>query len=1712
MKKRPMFEVKEQKNRKWKGQGLVKRRLLSAILVGAMVLPAVAFQYTSTASAKQQTSLPHIEEIKREMNTASSATFHILEVTPKAGTGLEDDAITGEIGYYIKGAEPVDFAGMLAKGSFANAAQRSAWANNYLKGLANSGLLGEGDAKTPLTASYKEGNSYYREYYPWETAPDGAKELYFEDENGKERTEQVRVNGTIREKQGGSYDASDDAFEVVFDGHYVQNIDADYPLRKVSNITELKGDFDGVKDQYIFYENPTFSNDLEVGDDGKLVIHESDYAAVGKKLIYSYNPDAKNPEWEFDYDATAHDYYQVGCKFRVLTGFSSLPSMGKDIILNYDELVAGDYYAAKIRPSNAFKVKKDGQTGYFDLHTNDLKYVGPGKGNFDLENLQVNENGTYLVSYNHIRYRGGYRNNNWFLRYVLDYRDATEDELSALSKKISVDSLTPDKIQKGMDADRGQSQNIEGYELVVVSNGINVFTGDFNNSRLYNSYDKKNLKQAFKTYLGQKGAVVAQEEASLCFNDPLTGGTDHPNDIKQGDTYGRIYGSIYLARRSDDRKCLVTPNFTTDFEEDQYKDSGSGFYDVYDEINNENILRQRTDEHTTDLLDADINMATAMRYVINFRNQRNRGKKEKIRILDIEPPADPRNNVNDHTVSSEITKNSTASGTIKDELLKDWFSNAYKAADVTVTTVSTATLIGLTQDVTEDFDLIYIGGGNGQNTNSYQDKDMKGLIYYNIGDTVAVPNVDGSGGYTTSGLLDEDYSYSKAYNQVYRYSGNDLTQKKADEIAGFAAVGLPVIYSQRLAEKKNYPAQNLTIGFKDNPTLVLQDHGNSAKVTVTPLKEGDNISYSYQWYRNDAVVVGATGNTYTVQKADFTNGTKIYCMITSVAVNGQTFLFDTDQAPRSDLIRLNVNPSAYFEGTGAGSAQRRKPGNYWTHYYETANVNWNRSEIWIPGFDANNIRCYWFNTQDDSQRENGYFTKAVNWSDGDVIQCVFEDRDYEKYSNQYVVHYNMNDQGFWTEGGKRSSTVRAQASEGMAVNKVTVDQASRLYKVMTSMTGRGNVMVSNKVDGGALLDYVNLSHPTLQFEQEGKPKEYSENTEDHNAINVKGDTAEENAKLNFSFKIINPTDPDPINTTYTAKLYTDNNGDGIFSADEEVQSRDDDVNELRGGLTGESAPVQSFSETIDATSHPGCLPWKLVISQNSNQSIHISSYGISYIKPLEKIRLYILQINDDRQQNYDLEAMQRSGSGPYGVCLNDKAVTDVYDLTIRTVRATQLGHLGSREAIYDYINQYDMLILGFNDMYQTLDRNTCYAIEDFADEGKSVLFTHDLSTHVNMNNRNLNTFYHSSAFFNGLDFNSILRSRSYLDQYGIADTNTYYLGSTAYQFGGNKNWEVKDRKGKDIKSGILAKGTALTRQQIQALENENYSIAYKPVSSSKEVEKVTVSQTQGFTNSLLNRFKAGGSGLVRTTSVQQVNSGQITSYPFDLNEQKTLNVSTTHGQYYQLNMNSDNIVVWYTLSGRKFQDRDGVNEYYIYSANNITYTGAGHDPNPTMDEAKLFINTMVAARRDTIKPPQASFVASAKDDTEISSTYILQDQKEGETATIQDNKIYFKVEDDNLVSGRRITVNFYNETYASENTIGDVTIYRAKDDQPVGKLKSGQIYYIQLPTEVMVQLASNDSAELVIVPVTHYGSDEANDQVGEPKTLTIQKTGMFDLG
>ena len=73
-------------------------------------------------------------------------------------------------------------------------------------------------------------------------------------------------------------------------------------------------------------------------------------------------------------------------------------------------------------------------------------------------------------------------------------------------------------------------------------------------------------------------------------------------------------------------------------------------------------------------------------------------------------------------------------------------------------------------------------------------------------------------------------------------------------------------------------------------------------------------------------------------------------------------------------------------------------------------------------------------------------------------------------------------------------------------------------------------------------------------------------------------------------------------------------------------------------------------------------------------------------------------------------------------------------------------------------------------------------------------------------------------------------------------------------------------------------------------------------------------------------------------------------------------------------------MVWYCLAGGDYDKtkNDVVNNYYIYNQGNVTYSGAGHtNPDAQSDEAKLFVNTMVAAYRAAAVAPEVEFTTSA---------------------------------------------------------------------------------------------------------------------------------------
>ena len=410
-------------------------------------------------------------------------------------------------------------------------------------------------------------------------------------------------------------------------------------------------------------------------------------------------------------------------------------------------------------------------------------------------------------------------------------------------------------------------------------------------------------------------------------------------------------------------------------------------------------------------------------------------------------------------------------------------------------------------------------------------------------------------------------------------------------------------------------------------------------------------------------------------------------------------------------------------------------------------------------------------------------------------------------------------------------------------------------------------------------------------------------------------------------------------------------------------------------------------------------------------------------------------------------------------------------------------------AAYTTFQQYDMLILGFGDNYQFGSKDQSLknmavseAIRDYIEDGKSVLFTHDSSSYIN------STAGSGKSWYWGYEFNKTMRAAVGLDRYGalreyyddqrnnssLSDAqrkryDAYYnILDTQYNY--DTAWKPGTDRSSDQTVGNIEGTTKYTtvryvQNRINAIlrKGTSYTSFCFPIRNSlfyQGMDKTTNSQGQ---ITVLGDYKEFGDGAGPDMIVSQVNQGQITNYPYQITteEQQTLTVAATHYQWLQPNMELDkdgdgknDIVVWYCLSDlsdnaktRKSQTewnngwgndngvnlynvspKDVVNNYYIYSMGNVTYSGAGHTEPTGMAEKKLFVNTMVAAYNAGTKAPSVFF----RDDNgnTIDSIYMMYDAA-NKMILDRSNKIQvdFKATDYNILSSAtEIRVEFFKES------------------------------------------------------------------------------------
>ena len=1877
-----------------------KRGAEAVILAAVCAFTTIAAALTPAQRAEARTSLPHIEEIKSSLNSASEgeSALKILEIVPETDD-IKDTSkeinYTGEFGFLVEGQEPADFAAELA--SIQGKAAREAFADRYLGSLQALGLLGyktDSDGTDyPLTPVYSADGKLYRELYPWEIPAGEDSSSYSKLAFAPSESVYAAVSCEQADEADADFSAEAEAYIVKQGGDYAQKITSMIAASSLPAGADISS--------YVFWRATLSPVDTSTDPDPNNYLQ--DYV-VRRKLLPDGTSD-EDAEWETaDISMGWQNGYEYMATDKLAGSASDVRLGGKvtDAELSAMKAENRGWYAASgpiVRTGNGTS-----RTSWFAIDPSyvpeELVYVGRGNGgSYRLKTKPADYytepgEGRIKLTTDHTLYKGGYKNNNWLLRYVLNYEEADfgsetafETALSKAASAVTIDAAAAPAVRvTATDQAKaaGQSADLKDYDLIILSAGIGLAgSGDktsYGNAAAYASADLFSTDETGVT-AGTDGTVTYSDESVYeylrdVYASSLTGvegkgdGLKLPilydlsvlydaNSSKAAYLIGSLISRSYYtgeetedlidpvnalnsrkvagyqngyayentaALYSADVSALVGAGFPKSYEKDCYSGTDSAFYPVYKEIAHENALRTREGATGNALLRDAVGEAEVIRYLLNYKGQRPANTKEEIRILDIEP--------DNH---SEITKDGTPSTQTnrqdpKDEV-KAWFGGMYDEKAIQITTMSTAEFVTKIEDITENYDAIYIGSDTTDYNKDdsgvpiYNDTSMNGLIYYNVGDISLLQrrqdsNVNdgsgtGKGADNAAGLMVSNYDVNgnlKNSNDqftYYRYSGNDLTEKRAKAVKEFAEMGYPVILSDMLT---NYAALPQT-----------------------------KTSYKTVWLKLDRSKSQWDGDYNSWQ--------------------GRPYVYFYDS-----YTPWPGKPMNYYQTEGQYE--------YWYYRYDASK---NPSTCIFN----NNSRTGSGQTLDGNASLRAGNCFSLNWKDW--------------RSGKWTVNAEWFDDGVLFD----VNPVRIQEAapaEDISINQTTVDNTSRLYSLLTEIKDRDNVFAAGKAAENAqkVFEYVNLAQPTIVFPKDenqnetGKPVAYTEDKTKRkslDALDAEGnvilasdkETEIAGYRIQYSFRIVNATDSSPDTSTYSVHLYIDQNSDGLYteSGDDseeiddlivtDTQGQQVDFAALRGGLTEDSAPLYTVTRILPST-FQGIMPWKLMVVQNSHADVaalsgHDSETGQTYIKGRNPIPLKVLQINSDAYGNnrtiYNLEWEQQKTNGQYnGTYGSLLAAVDDFDITIDTVYASvwatnwsgnghktepfnewggTSGSVQERAEKYrDFLADYDMILIGFSDSFRTLNTPTALAVQAFAKSGRSVVFSHDTCGNNNAVDviKPLNTIFGST---NGrFAFDQLLRSTLYLDQYGIADRTLHTRASdgSTFCFGGLRLQGLDYDKEINQPDGILGHQIVLHEDNqkddeiLQALDDARYSIAWIPGSGTSG-SRVMDTTTQGLTDFNIRRDRKVGTELDKlkndkvalgenseTNSVSQVNKGQITSYPYDVNTidfggtiknraTNKMDVSATHLQWNQINLNSDNIVVWYCLAdtydnpyspsaqGYGILPNDGVNEYYIFSAGNVTYTGAGHagnhtNPYYTENEAKLFVNTMVASYRARKTAPEGGFYSSADGDKPItnlvlSNTDSATDYTPANTekpthdteyasndsmmSTLDSDgvKVYFRVNDTNVVAGRKLGVyltvpteadsNAWNNTQqqsmGSEKRLyyssvdpnaqpddesmrgkgGSTTlqIFKASDNtelQQGESLESGVMYYCVLPASVQTYISHYSTLlekgitpfvpqpKITLLPYSTYSENGQTKYAWgtTPYTLTIQTAGLMPIG
>ena len=488
---------------------------------------------------------------------------------------------------------------------------------------------------------------------------------------------------------------------------------------------------------------------------------------------------------------------------------------------------------------------------------------------------------------------------------------------------------------------------------------------------------------------------------------------------------------------------------------------------------------------------------------------------------------------------------------------------------------------------------------------------------------------------------------------------------------------------------------------------------------------------------------------------------------------------------------------------------------------------------------------------------------------------------------------------------------------------------------------------------------------------------------------------------------------------YAIKIYIDKNQDSIFAEDSTSSSKElyraSNVKDDMGNYLGQyysSNGSTPYSTTIKMpAASKGYFAWKVEVIKIDANSVdsdgnYVSDAKNKIAKKVKSAKTGNIVISGSEATVQVLHILNSDG-GTGSLDLNGSDFQDcfnaTYDITKLRINVTEIKQndlnalaVGSTddqkvEAVNKELEKYSMIVMGFGSNYgsdSTLNQNVIDAIIDYIEAGNAVMFSLDTMSPLSDDN-----------------------SKNYVDDK-------------------NKGISVKDYSDLSYKTtGLLSSvGMKKAFSDPFAFKTVRYGKSKMEFIPYKMTAKNEITLSKFLGGVYFNKPGNIGDGFIKLTTtdnqsdtVAKLNSGQITNFPYTIesetglvNNSDGIRIASTHAQYYALDFdismdslyNSDGSmnaqpVVWYTFAESNNEDtfkeegkirrnqyfastdRDAMNNYYIYSYGNVTFTAAGANDisNANPNEMKLFVNTFTKALLSGNNLPVVEYTDAVLDDS-----------------------------------------------------------------------------------------------------------------------------------